>query len=152
MARKPAKSAAPPATTSVSSAGGEALSIAAVNGTVEVAQPSDEERAAAAPGAVQAAAVADAKAGAELADAAPSAAIEVRASRPSYRRAGFVFADRDWTRIERGEDLSPARLLALLDDPVLSVRGVAENGEIFPFSNTDRAMFAQAIRDVVSAD
>lgn len=101
---------------------------------------------------------AKAKAAAEQAKAGAAAvttsggAIEVRASRPAYRRAGFVFGDRDWTRIERGEDLSPARLMALLDDPVLSVRGVGESGEIVPFSASDRAMFAQAIRDAVLAD
>lgn len=50
----------------------------------------------------------------------PDALVRAKASRPTFRRAGLVFNDRDWTVIdpEVGDEAS----LAILAEPVLTVQ------------------------------
>lgn len=50
-----------------------------------------------------------------------------RASRPTFRRGGLVFGDRDWTPIEP-EAIGAVASLAILTDPVISIQGRDKDG------------------------
>lgn len=65
------------------------------------------------------------------------ALVRAKASRPTFRRAGLVFNDRDWTSIdpEIGDEAS----LAILAEPVLTVQVRVSAGEWRTLSTDDRA-------------
>lgn len=46
--------------------------------------------------------------------------VRAKASRPSFRRAGLVFNDRDWTAI--GPEVEDEVSLAILQEPVLTIQ------------------------------
>ncbi len=107
MARKPASRTAKPA---------PAPAAAKLNGVVQVAPPTDEEKAA---GKVT-------PATARLVTS-PVARLRFKASRPTYRRGGLVLGDRGWTEVDAA-GLEQTSYLALLFDPVVSIEGAGADG------------------------
>lgn len=111
MARKPTTRAPKPAATPPAGVAGETSaqgltgSAAELNGVVEVAPPSAEEKA---PG--------------KAPSTSPIARLRFKASRPTYRRGGLLLNDRGWTEVAR-DDLTVAQHLALLADPFVSIEG-----------------------------
>lgn len=66
----------------------------------------------------------------------PSDAIaRAKASRPTFRRAGLAFGDRDWTVIP--SDLSDDAKLAILAEPVLTIQVNGPDGWV-TLSKEDR--------------
>lgn len=102
MARKPATKAPEPVKVPVT---------AGLNGVAEVAPPTAAETAAKALISMN---------GGEKPDAPPVALVRAKASRPTFRRAGLVFNDRDWTVID--PEIGNPAALAILADPVLTVQ------------------------------
>lgn len=55
------------------------------------------------------------------------AGVRGRASRPTFRRGGLVFGDRDWTPIDP-EAIGVAASLAIAADPVITLQGRGPDG------------------------
>lgn len=58
----------------------------------------------------------------------PEAVVRGRASRPTFRRGGLVFGDRDWTPIDP-EAIGAAASLAIVADPVITLQGRGPDGQ-----------------------
>lgn len=67
-----------------------------------------------------------------------------RASRPTFRRGGLVFGDRNWTPIDPAE-VGPAAALAILADPVISIEGFTE-GQWLPMPADIRAGLIEVLQ------
>lgn len=74
----------------------------------------------------------------------PPVALEVRASRQTFRRAGFVFGSTEWTRLLEGE-VSVEQFLELLKEPVLTIRGIDSEGRTIPLPSDLRARLVEAL-------
>lgn len=130
MARKPATRAAKPAA---------APAAAKLNGVVQVAPPTDEEKAA---GKVT-------PATAQLITS-PVARLRFKASRPTYRRGGLVLNDRGWTEVDAA-GLEQTSYLALLFDPVVSIEGAGADGIWTALPPEARARLREAFAEGLAA-
>lgn len=57
----------------------------------------------------------------------PEADVRGRSSRPTFRRGGLVFGDRDWTPIDP-DAIGASAALAILAEPVISIQGRDKDG------------------------
>lgn len=64
---------------------------------------------------------------AALAPTPEAAMIGAKASRPTFRRGGQVFNDRDWTALV-AEEVGEEAMLAILADPVLTIQARTRDG------------------------
>lgn len=64
------------------------------------------------------------------------AVVRAKASRPTFRRGGVVFNDRDWTSLDPA--LGSAAVAAILADPVLTVQARLKDGGWINLSAEDR--------------
>ena len=68
---------------------------------------------------------------------APEAAmVRAKASRPTFRRGGLAFNDRDWTVI--GSEIGEEDLRAITDEPVLTIQVRGPGGEWLTLSAEQR--------------
>lgn len=72
--------------------------------------------------------------------------IRGRATRPTFRRGGLVFGDRDWTPIEP-EAIGPDGSLAILIDPVITIQGRDKDGEWGPMPADLRAHLVEVLQN-----
>lgn len=79
-------------------------------------------------------------------DFAAARSLQIRTSRDTLRRAGFVFGRADWTEVP-ADELGPDQVLALLAEPALTIRGVTGDGAIVPLPGDLRAELMEALRD-----
>lgn len=77
--------------------------------------------------------------------------IEARANRPTFRRAGLVFGSAEWTKVDLAE-LTPEQMLALLEEPVLSIRAVDDQGVATSMPAEIRAGLIEVFRDQLGDD
>ncbi len=63
--------------------------------------------------------------------------VRAKASRPTFRRGGLVFSDRDWTVID--PEIGPEAQLAIVSDPVLTLQIRGPGGEWLTLSAEQRA-------------
>lgn len=70
--------------------------------------------------------------------------IRIKASRPTFRRAGLLFGSADWVEVATF-DLSPAQALALLEEPVLMIE-IKDGDGWKALGAEDRAEFVERLR------
>lgn len=74
-----------------------------------------------------------------------------RASRPTFRRGGLVFGDRDWTPIDP-DAMQPADALAVLAEPVITIQGREAGGEWRPMPADIREGLIEVLQEKLADD
>lgn len=92
-----------------------------------------------------------AKRGGPFAVLADARVIEVRASRPTFRRAGLAFGSTEWTAVNLA-DLTTGQVLALLEEPVLTIRAVDADGKATALPADIRTGLIEVLKDQLADD